>query len=1478
MARQQINNQFTGGLITDSNEYLTPNSVLTDANNATLITHTGNEVIIQNEKGTTHVTSVKPNYVVLAAKSYNGVAYIISGERLNGKLTGRGEIGSYPSPDYSDTSPYDCLDSNDLSTCSFKTKLVDKYAPFMNYTGDSGNTLGEFNSINFNFQDDQFVEIVAVQPSYDNSVNVIFTDFYNKPKLINSRFSVQTNNEVLIINRTGTNDDNIYTLLDWDTKLNHILSTNKLPVIKYDGWGSGKLPTGTYTYYMQYVTQDGNTTDIIAQSFMCPVLLGDSLKTIRSSVRNDPTDKSNKLIIDNIDPSYYGIKLYFTYSSGDSSADPNAQAFAIDQTYLISNNTSISINHTGFETSNQVDPLLLLSDNNTVYTYRTGAELQGRLFIGNIKQRNFNYNELRAYAASIKPFAVETTIELPFTNDGSNSDLSELTSTQLKGYYNPINVHDKLGYWPGEIYLFSVEFFFKDGSRSPLFPTRGNFSGSYNSLPISSDTNYDSNWDNNTLGTLKIPKRTLPILANGKASIMGVRFEVPTIPTSLEGDVIGLRFHRSIKRKQNIIAQGIILNTLLIPLNEYTGKYTEQPQLSEYADKDEEGLSTGYLDSNSKFIIAPEFCLETTGIYKADNNQILQGSRERILDELFKPGGLDSVRYLGKLFNLTKANINGANGYKTAINKHYGFISPEIIANEIESSSKLAGSGLTMEIVGENNFQYCSPSFNTQSSLKSGNLDELGYFSCYKNVYTRTTSTNQTHKVDSDFVYSNTSFASRLLFSSKCEFVSKQRMEKDEFKYPYHSLTYNSYVGLRTLDNTSELLTDFDENYWMVADSTYATDPNFYRSGKFVNYKNNVDRYGNLTYNIQRYVTKVPEQPTSVAVSNLRNDTFMAKTVNLTKNIADIVWAKDIKPEYETYTPISQWSYINTASRDLVQASATLSQVHNNFTVFYNGDNYVQTCFRKIYYNSLDLLVVDDNVARSVNVGPVITFVCDGNSNLAFRKEQIVDISEGTRSWYPRIGGTTPSKQIDLKGTNDPFRTQYRLPESQGYDSSAESNSTALGKWYKTLSASLPFIQNSFSTRIQFSDLFVQKNFQNGYRFFPSQGYKDYSAHTGDIVKIVSYQGSGLLVVFEHGTALLPISQRIAGLQDQGSQVYFEATSILPPTNAINYVSELYGSRWQGSVVSSDNTVYGVDIDKSKIWRFEGSQLNLVSDYKVQKVLRELAPLYFNKKHIYLRDQVNSYFDPFKQNIIFTFLNGVKCGEETVSTPACCDDSPATIAGNNVTLPPVIPASQIIQDVYCPNGKVIVFNEQPTNQWITFHSFVPYNMWFTRDKLYSVNVKENNNYIWNHYSNDKYSFYYDNQEEFSIEFVATADTSVQQIFDNLIVISNHQYPVRIEYTTDSGTFIQTMRPRNVIGIASTPFKQNPQNNIFMYDAVYKEDRMFISVVKDNSDTRTLENITNRRIRDKYCKIKVVYKTSDKVFIKNIITAVTISYA
>ena len=103
--RKETSNQFTEGLVSDLNPITTPNTVLTDNLNGTIITYNGNEFSLQNDQGNYELKHcrLKPNYIPVGIKEYGDILYIVSYNPITEKV----QIGSYPSPLTYETSEND---------------------------------------------------------------------------------------------------------------------------------------------------------------------------------------------------------------------------------------------------------------------------------------------------------------------------------------------------------------------------------------------------------------------------------------------------------------------------------------------------------------------------------------------------------------------------------------------------------------------------------------------------------------------------------------------------------------------------------------------------------------------------------------------------------------------------------------------------------------------------------------------------------------------------------------------------------------------------------------------------------------------------------------------------------------------------------------------------------------------------------------------------------------------------------------------------------------------------------------------------------------------------------------------------------------------------------------------------------------------------------------------------------------------------
>lgn len=99
--RQTQSNTFSDGLNMDLHPLTTPNTILTDCVNGTMITYNDNEFVLQNERGnskikisdTEHV-KLSEGFIPVGMKEHNGILYIVS----HNPQTKQSEIGTYPSP------------------------------------------------------------------------------------------------------------------------------------------------------------------------------------------------------------------------------------------------------------------------------------------------------------------------------------------------------------------------------------------------------------------------------------------------------------------------------------------------------------------------------------------------------------------------------------------------------------------------------------------------------------------------------------------------------------------------------------------------------------------------------------------------------------------------------------------------------------------------------------------------------------------------------------------------------------------------------------------------------------------------------------------------------------------------------------------------------------------------------------------------------------------------------------------------------------------------------------------------------------------------------------------------------------------------------------------------------------------------------------------------------------------------------------
>lgn len=305
------------------------------------------------------------------------------------------------------------------------------------------------------------------------------------------------------------------------------------------------------------------------------------------------------------------------------------------------------------------------------------------------------------------------------------------------------------------------------------------------------------------------------------------------------------------------------------------------------------------------------------------------------------------------------------------------------------------------------------------------------------------------------------------------------------------------------------------------------------------------------------------------------------------------------------------------------------------------NDKIVDKYCWKDNYSVTDGVVSKENFDK-INLGDVnavplgmwVTFTVRSNYNLNIRNIDDSIPDEEALTGHPR--GFYPYHPMSVSGT-------YKTPEALCYN---KGFGRGLSERQNFEVPDVPAIKNDFTNRILYSDIHITDAFQNGFRVFRGQHYRDYPKTYGQIIKLIEL-GGNLLCVFEHGIALIAVNERTVAGEGAGGNVFINTSNVLPENPKI--ISDTFGSQWKESVIKTPAGVYGVDTVGKKIWYTNGDQFKTISDFSVQEFLnnnislteRELEPI------IGIRN-VKTHYNNFKGDVMFTFYDNLYGFEEKV--------------------------------------------------------------------------------------------------------------------------------------------------------------------------------------------------------------------------------------
>lgn len=343
--------------------------------------------------------------------------------------------------------------------------MLNKYQAFHNFYDGTGNLFNDVNYSNpftttlLNLSADRVID-TQLQFSYDQSVNVVFTDDRNPIRLVNSRWILdEAGLNATIAERNQTKDTNTYSE-EYFHRTELIPAYQSVAAVSFDGLEEGgKLNGGGYRYYFRYLTADGAETDIIEETRLIEVHRGNSVLTTIGESGKDSTGRTVTLTLSNLDPSYYAIRVYYSYSTGEVGAI--ASAYKIAAPFVIED-ARCKILHTGHELITSINKDELDVNYSLISEAKTITTANNRLLAANTELENLYNRELAIVAARVKVGEGSFDIVYPVDIDQDTED----------NYSNSNFSYDQTGYWRGETYELGVVY--TSGSRlSPVYPVHG---------------------------------------------------------------------------------------------------------------------------------------------------------------------------------------------------------------------------------------------------------------------------------------------------------------------------------------------------------------------------------------------------------------------------------------------------------------------------------------------------------------------------------------------------------------------------------------------------------------------------------------------------------------------------------------------------------------------------------------------------------------------------------------------------------------------------------------------------------------------------------------------------------------------------------------------------------------------------------------------------------------------------------------------
>ena len=1028
---------------------------------------------------------------------------------------------------------------------------------------------------------------ITVQPSYDGSVNLILNDGKNIPRLINSRFSAREKGTYEVVDRIGENDTNIYGSETFDKDTSLYFQYEKNPSIEFSGlYEGGNLLAGAYCYYFTYCDSDNNESDIIAETSIIHVFMGTN--GYPESVEGGIKDmNTHKQII---------LQLSNLDKSYNYLKIYQVRYFADYGQNKVSEckkftqkypikSSKVTLQINGNETYEDMDANLLNLSMFNPKNILTQAQCKNMLFFGNIHKNTDNYKELQDCALRIVPNLYKETL----TNINNNYKTSGTTSS----YYNANNIYNTTGYFNNEYYRFGVVFIYNNGGLSSVYNTMGG---------IITDENLNfiqyKEFDDNNVNNLNLYEDSnSPVL----------------IRKYIQTDDFGWiknGSHYYSGSLEYLNAKGVCkIKTSTIDDNTVLGVGFNIPTSVVKFLKEDLGIRGLFFVRQKRVsnLIAQCYLMPFDELLEAPVLEVREGENKNYYTECFLSQG-KQVTIKFRLFRtytrtFTVGDRLVVNNYSERlykyqyptenISKHaYAAICPDFLLNQPYYNQIFNSSKFELEKATTNAYLTVNSESDPRQFIE--NTNNLQYLPSNSQNVKEVTICSVTDDVPTvainDYIYKLEKGKAEEVFRFKYAEIDKSSYNAGDEDFDAINAATNlvrgKYSPYLAIYSASKL--DTSELYNIYSKGTRNNDRQ-----NILDRMNNYDAFYSISdrYNFEQLAVSSNVYAKVCYHGDCYINTF---TYRLNRNFND-----SSLPNNDDIIDINTWK--------------------NNYDA---GDS---SKWGNIYRSDIN----------AVQMGSWITFKCRSYMNYALRSQDYSYVSEAAlmgspRSYYPKakIGWKGENKTPDSYVFNDAYRT------SLGF------------KCYYPLQ-DMNYIKNNFSNRIQYSAVSIQDSYKNNYRQSYSTYFRDYSQEYGSIQKLIGFEGH-LLVVLEHAIGIATINERVLAGSGDGEPVYINTKNVLP--EELTIITDTYGTQWPESVIKTESgNVYGVDTIAKKIWKVSGQQLELISDFHVNKFLIDNITLGERERYpIVGLKNVKTHYNNNKKDVMFTFYDDIYKGKEKV--------------------------------------------------------------------------------------------------------------------------------------------------------------------------------------------------------------------------------------